>query len=390
MNRGFRSELRRLALYFFVYTLLGLFMFSQGAIQKIIGNDPNPLWHYLTSWMVGVYVWFLLTPCVLWFGRQFPLERKRRMSRTAIHLALSVVFAILQLSIESGILSAIGVFPAIMTSFRATLAFLLVIGFHQGVLMYWTIIGIQYGFGWYERYQERKQAALRLELHSSKLEGQLAQAHLSALKMQIQPHFLFNTLNAIMVLVRQQKGHEAEEMLSRLSDLLRCVLDDVNSQEVPLHRELEYLRLYLSIQQVRFRDRMKVEIDTDPEILDAALPHMILQPLVENAVRHGIARSSSAGRIRIHVRRTADLLEMSVEDDGPGLGTASTGQSHGIGLANTRARLTQLYGDAAKLCIVDREPGGVVATISLPFHLITETAGADLPEAHEFDRVASR
>ena len=198
-------------------------------------------------------------------------------------------------------------------------SFLLIIGFHQAVLTYWIILAIQYAFGWYRRYEERKQEALRLELRSSQLESQLAQANLNALKMQIQPHFLFNTLNAIMVLVRQQKGREAEEMLSRLSDLLRCVLDDVNAHEVPLRRELEYLQLYLAIEQVRFQDRLKVEVTWDPEVLDAAVPHMILQPLVENAIRHGIGRSSTAGNVRISAHRANGILEMKVEDDGPGL-----------------------------------------------------------------------
>ena len=308
VKRSFNSELRHLGAYFLVYTFLGLFMFSQGAIQKIVQNDPNPWWNYLTSWMVGIYLWFMLTPSVLWFGRRFALERDRWLNRASIHVVLAVAFSILQLSIESWVLRAIGVFPAIMSTFRDTLRFLLVIGFHQSVLMYWTIIAIQYGFRWYERYQERQRTALQLQLRSSKLEGQLAQAHLSALKMQIQPHFLFNTLNAIMVLVRQQKPREAEEMLSRLSDLLRCVLEDVDSQEIPLHRELDYLRLYLTIEQVRFRDRMKVEIEHDPEILDAAVPHMIVQPLVENAVRHGIARSSCAGKIRIVAKRAQNVL----------------------------------------------------------------------------------
>jgi LytS/YehU family sensor histidine kinase len=163
-------------------------------------------------------------------------------------------------------------------------------------LTYWSILGAQCTYGWYRRYEERRQEALRLELRSSQLERQLAEAHLSALKMQLHPHFLFNTLNTIMVLVRQQKGREAEEMLARLSDLLRCVLDDVQAQEVPLSRELEYLQLYLSIEQVRFQDRLRVDIAADPEVLDAALPHMALQPIVENAIRHGIGRSSTAGR----------------------------------------------------------------------------------------------
>src|SRR5262249_33569912 len=155
-----------------------------------------------------------------------------------------------------------------------------------------TILALQTGWRYYRGYRER-------ELRASELEAKLARAQLSALKMQLQPHFLFNTLNAIMVLVRQQKGRQAEEMLARLRDLLRVVLEDVHAQEVPLHRELEYVRLYLSIEEVRFQDRMAVDISADPDVVEAAVPHMGLQPLVENAVRHGIGRSSSAGTIRI-------------------------------------------------------------------------------------------
>jgi len=324
MTSTLKRTLGRCAALFLVWTVLGLFMFSQGIVQKLISNDTNPWWHYLLSWMIGVYVWFLLTPLVLWLGHHFPLERKHWIRRTLTHMVLAIFVVLIQLATESAILRAAHVFPSIMTSYATTVIFLFIIGFHQSVLTYWTILGVQYGFGWYRRYQERKQEALRLELRSSQLESQLMQAHLSALKMQLQPHFLFNTLNAIMVLVRQQKGHEAEEMLGRLSDLLRCVLDDVDAQEISLRREFEYLQLYLSIEQVRFQDRLQVEIAADPEVLDAAVPQMILQPLVENAIRHGIGRSMSAGRIRISACLENAALELKVQDDGPGLTPAGS------------------------------------------------------------------
>jgi two-component system, LytTR family, sensor kinase len=172
-----------------------------------------------------------------------------------------------------------------------------------------------------------------------------------------------------MALVRQQKGEQAEEMLARLSDLLRCVLEDVEAQEVPLRRELEYLQLYLYIEQVRFQDRLKVEISTDPAILDAALPQMGLQPIVENAIRHGIGRSSAAGMIRIGASRVNDMLELRVQDDGPGFPLANTPPDKGIGLANTRARLHQLYGDEANLSIENGQQGGAVVTMTLPYHV---------------------
>src|SRR5271163_2880076 len=154
MTSTVQRAFRQYSAYFLAWTVLGLFMFSQGMMQKVADHDPYPWWHHLTGFMVGVYVWFLLTPAVFWLGRRFPFERKYWIRRTATHLALGVAIALLQLSLESAILRLIGVFPAIMTSFAATLVFLLVIGFHQAYLMYWTMLGIQYGFGWYRRYEE--------------------------------------------------------------------------------------------------------------------------------------------------------------------------------------------------------------------------------------------
>src|SRR5262249_40144426 len=143
------------------------------------------------------------------------------------------------------------------------------------------------------------------------------------------------------------------------------------AQEVSLARELEYLQLYLSIEQVRFQDRLRVEVAADPEVLDAALPHMALQPIVENAIRHGIGRSSSAGAVSIAACRVNETVQIKVADDGPGLGP--NGGGSGIGLANTRARLRQLYGEAARLTVENGERGGVIATIVLPFHAVAET-----------------
>ena len=369
LTPGIPRTFRQYATLFFVWTFFGLFMFSQGLTQKVVTGDTNPWWHHLASWMVGVWLWFLLTPVVLRLGRRLPLERKHLARRIAIHLPLALLVSFGQLAVEAGILRSIGVFPSIMTSYVVAFAFLLMIGFHQGVMTYWSILGIQFAFGWYRRYEERRQEALRLEVHSSQLQKQLAQAHLSALKMQLQPHFLFNTLNAIMVLVRQQKGREAEEMLSRLSDLLRCVLEDVETQEIPLSRELEYLQLYLAIEQVRFQDRLSVEIAADPEALDAAVPHMGLQPIVENAIRHGIGCSSSAGRITISACHVNDKLEIRIQDDGPGLPPGNGTQNRGIGLSNTRARIHELYGDSASLMVENGENYGVVATMILPYAL---------------------
>ena len=365
--------------------MLGLFLFTQGLLQRSFTHDPSPWWHHLVSWMVGVYLWALLTPAIVWLSEKFPLDRRNWPRRVALHLPASILITVLELLLEAAILFRLGVFPSIMKTFSATAAFLVMIGFHQGVLTYWVILAAEHGIRYYRGYQERKQSALRLELQATELQSQLARAQLSALQMQLHPHFLFNTLNAIMVLVRQQRAREAEEMLARLSDLLRCVLEDVEAHEVPLRRELEYLQLYLSIEQVRFADRLQVEISADPATLDAAVPHLGLQPIVENAIRHGLGKSAAAGRIRISAARVNDTLEVTVQDDGPGLVNGAAGRR--IGLPNTRARLHQLYGEAAHLELANGSQGGAVATMVLPYRLAHGNLQTEWMELNGLERV---
>ena len=368
MENGIKRDLRNYPLYFLLWTVLGLFYFSQGLTQRLGRIDPTPWWHYLVAWLLGVYIWALLTPALLWLGRRFPIERGNWLRRIALHLLLSGVFSAFELTLESVLYSRLHLFPGLMKDFAGTLAQLLVIGFHGGVLNYWMVIGAQSGVLYYRRYQERSREVLRFELRASELQSQLMSAHLNALKMQLQPHFLFNTLNAITVLVRQQRTKDAEQMLGHLSDLLRGVLEDVDTQEVSLHRELEYLQLYLAIEQVRFPDRLQVEVSADPAAQQASVPQLILQPIVENAIRHGIGRSSSAGRIRISASKVNGTVELRVQDDGPGLSPSELSGHEGIGLGNTRARLQQLYGQHARLKIENCDGGGAIVTMHIPFH----------------------
>ncbi|MGC9159418.1 MAG: sensor histidine kinase [Terracidiphilus sp.] len=367
MARPFRYTLRQAIGCFLAWMVLGLFSFSQWAFVSITQKDPYPWWQHLVAFLVAGCVWFVLTPLVLWLGRRFSLERMHWALWTLVHIFLGAAVVLVNFSMESVVYRLLGIFPDLMTNFLTTMTFVILISFHNAYWMYWTILAMQYGFGWYHKSEERKHEALRLELQSSRLQSRLVEAQLNALKMQIQPHFLFNTLNAIMVLVRQQKSGEAEQMLSRLSDLLRCVLDDMDTQEVSLRHELEFVQLYLSIEEARFHDRLRIEIAPQPDTLEATVPHMILQPLVENAIRHGIGRSASAGRIRISARCVRDKLEIEVRNDGPALVFSNSGETRGIGLANIRARLSQLYGDAAGLTLENDPAGGVIATVLLPW-----------------------
>jgi len=362
-------KIRPWAFYFLGWTLVGAVYLGQNVTRRFYWEDPNP-WQDLRYWFANIYISALLTPLIILAGRRWPLERQNFARIVALHLLLSICWAISRLSLEAAFHLTWNEFSPIVPAitFKSEITLLFIFGFHTGILAYWVVLSIQSAIRNYSRFQERAQEALRLDLRTSQLETQVAQARLGALKAQLQPHFLFNTLNAIVVLVRQQKGLQAEETLARFSDLLRAVLADMDAQEVTLARELEYLRLYLSIEQVRFSDRLRVEIDVDPELLDAAVPHMGLQPLVENAIRHGVGQRATPGVIEIRAARTGDALHLTVRDDGPGFSAPGAGGSH-VGLANTRARLKQLYGDASSLVTTNDARGGALVTMTLPFHL---------------------
>jgi LytS/YehU family sensor histidine kinase len=222
------------------------------------------------------------------------------------------------------------------------------------------VIGLSHGIDYYRKYRER-------ELRASQLETRLAQAQLDALKMQLHPHFLFNTLNSISVLMTEDVT-AARRMLTRLSDLLRASLENVGAQEVSLGEELEFLKNYLEIEQTRFQDRLTVRMEIEPGVLEARVPNLILQPLVENAIRHGIAPRAQPGLIEIHAARENGIVQLKVRDNGAGLGSASPETLiMGIGLSNTQARLKQLYGGAHNFEIRDARGGGLEVAISIPF-----------------------
>lgn len=385
MTPEVRSSLRSHAAYFGSWMLLAFFFSSQDMLRAgLMGDRTTPRWHYVVAWVAGFLVAGSLGLIALWLGRRFPLGRKHWFRRVLLHGFASVLYAIADMLLVATILPRLGILPGLPRDFTSVLGFLIIMSSHQLVITYWSLLAFQYGIRTYHKYQEREREALRLELNASELKTQLVRSQLNALKGQLQPHFLFNTLNAIMVLVRQEKGKQAEQMLGGLSDLLRCVLEDVDTQVVSLRRELEYVRLYLAIEQVRFQDRMAVTIDADPAILDAAVPHMVLQPIVENAIHHGIGRRSAAGRISIMARSVEDTVVLQVRDDGPGLESNGTRPGRGIGLTNTRARLQQLYGGAARLTLEDAPTGGVLATIVIPYNVSADDRAPEMMELHAF------
>jgi LytS/YehU family sensor histidine kinase len=233
--------------------------------------------------------------------------------------------------------------------------------FHLDLLIYAATLGVSYAVSYYFRYRER-------EFRATQLESQLTQAQLQTLKMQLQPHFLFNTLNGIAGLVRDNRNKAAVNMIAGLSDLLRYTLENAGKQEVPLKEELAFLELYLDIQHMRFSDRLQIEMQIEPETLDALVPNLILQPLVENAIRHGTSRRAALGTVGVSARRDNGSLRIQIYDDGPGLQRDDGAKAvEGVGLSNTRARLAQLYGERQQFTLTERESGGVAATLVIPF-----------------------
>jgi two-component system LytT family sensor kinase len=321
------------------------------------------------SWGAAFYgdmtysaLWLLLTPVVLWLSERFPFEKKYWPRRLGIHLVASLFLALLHK----------GVHNLVVTFYRITVeggTFSwdieyrnLISYFDYGLQLYWIILLLNYAYEYYRRYQEK-------ELLASQLETQLVQAQLQSLKIQLQPHFLFNTLNAISVLI-EENPNAANVMLVQLSDLLRMTLEHAETQEVPLSREIEFLDRYLQIQQTRFGDRLTIRKQIDASTMEAYVPYLVLQPLVENALRHGIGTMPGPGTVEIRVNRNDGMLQLQVKDTGPGMTAMPDGvkKNGGLGLTNTQARLLQLYGNRQRVDIENNPNGGLQVTITMPYH----------------------
>jgi two-component system, LytTR family, sensor kinase len=317
---------------------------------EIFSTPPTFL--QMLVWEIPYWIlWAALAPVVFEITRRFPLERESWMRNAAIHvaacLALTVGHRIVYLALcRMLFVDAYRNIPTLLDLYRSDLLFNLPTGF----MSYATFLlagNIQ-----------------TVALKASRLEAQLAKAELQALKSQLQPHFLFNTLNSISALQLTDLD-AANRMTARLGDFLRLTLEASGTIEVPLHREIEFLQSYLEIERVRFQDRLTVQIDVDPDVLDIPVPNLILQPIVENALRHGIGSRIGPGRIAIAATRHGDRLRIEVRDNGKGLSTTGTAGRERVGIANTKARLQQFYGEAHYFEMIDAPEGGVIVTLEM-------------------------
>ncbi len=304
--------------------------------------------------------WALISPLILLIGSKFPFEVKKWKSRVLVLFVLGILIGLLQ-SIPQQIISVLtDTSTTHEKSISHSLLFHIIPQMPLKFLIYSAILGMGYAFDYYKWFQERTASV-------GQLEKQLVQAKLDALKSQLHPHFLFNTLNTISALVEKDPT-ASRRMIARLSELLRLTLSTNDKQEITLEQELLLLKHYLGIEQIRFQDRLKIEYEISHEAHTALVPYMILQPLVENAIRHGINQKRTGGIIKISAKRDNGFLSMTVQDNGPGLNGKEKSKKSGVGLKNTRSRLTQLYKQDHKFELKNLEDGGLKVNLSFPFH----------------------
>ncbi len=296
-----------------------------------------------------------LTPLAFVLGQRYPLRRQGLGRALGVHVLGALVLCVGWATLGVILRRALG--RGWVDSFAEELGGWMLFSLPWSFFMYFALVGVVHAFRYWVEARDR-------ELHAVRLSGQLAESRLRALRAQLHPHFLFNALNAITVLVRDARMDAASGMLERLSELLRQLLRIDPEQAIALERELHLVREYLSIEQVRFADRLQAVFAVDEDVLAAPVPSFILQPLIENAVRHGVGASTEPVRIEVGARRDGDELVLWVEDSGPGLGAVIT---EGVGLENTRERLRAHYGAAARLSLVPVPGGGTRAEIRLPF-----------------------
>src|ERR1041385_158920 len=352
------------ALIFAAWTLIVVTFSVQAYVFAVVRGRPDNFRHEFLVASSDWYIWVALTPLVLFFCRRFRITSDNWLSAVPLHLAFGIAISFLQLAIQVRLNYILN--PGYKLSYWRVVYFFATFKGHINLLTYWVIVALNHGFYYYEQSRAR-------ELAWSRMEADLANAQLQVLNMQLHPHFLFNTLNSISTLISEDP-QIARQMVLKLSELLRASLSKIDQPAVSLQQELELLDCYISIEQTRFKDRLAVEQEIDSSTLACEVPTMILQPLLENAVRHGIAKHKQADCISIVSQRSNGRLLLEVRNRIGSVENNGSPPARGIGLSNTRARLEQLYNGQHSFEIANREGGGVVVKLSLP-------ATGDIPNA---------
>jgi signal transduction histidine kinase len=339
------------------WTLVGLAFASQFYLSStLLGKSVT--WTQAITYSLGDwYVWAVLSIPILMLARRFPPEGGQRWRTAAIHLAAALIFSLLYVVLRAlaGQLHSLAIGEPV--TFAEIFRPLFVKTFPFNLLIYCVIISVSHSIDYYRKYHERTVHTLELEKH-------LAEARLQSLLRQLKPHFLFNTLNGIASLMHSDV-QAADRMLVRLGELLRLTMNHPGQPLTRLREEIAFIEKYLEIERIRFRNRLGVGYAIDPAVLETEVPSLILQPLVENAIRHGIEPHARPGRIEISARRETDSLVIEVRDNGAGLPAAGFARE-GIGLGNTRARLRELYGERHHFELANHPEGGLVVRVQFP------------------------
>jgi sensor histidine kinase YesM len=320
--------------------------------------------------IVFLLLWGVATPAIIWSAERLPIDRTRWRTRVPTHLALAIAFIVaLNLAAPSIAWVMLGRASTYDVVLRRALTGLAAVG-HLALIVYAFILGAGH---YLHTLDVRREEQLRAE----RLRADLASAQLRALTLQLQPHFLFNALNAVGALIITERNHEAFEVVGRLGELLRALLAIERREEVSLREELDLVESYIGIERARLGDRLCVEWEVASDVASAQVPPMLLQPLVENAIRHGVSRSPAGGRLTITARRQDTRLALEVRDDGPGPSVphARAESGSGVGLENTRQRLTHLYGDESRLELL-RDGDWTRLVVELPFHVLANATPA--------------
>lgn len=341
---------RAFAAAFLAWSVVGLLSLSQ--MWLLARNGPPLQWARVARLMEDVWAWALYSPVILWLAERLPLEAGRWVRRLAAHAGVALAFAVLDAILAVLLARALGTSPA--PAFLNVFAHVVTLS----VLSYFALLGIGHALRYHRLHTEGR-------LRASELERELAQARLGALEAQLRPHFLFNALHAVATLVRAGERSAAIRTIAGLGEILRAALHG-GEQEIPLRDELHFAERYLEIERARFEDRLSVRLEIDPRAADALVPRFVLQPLLENAVRHGIERRTAGGEIAVRAAPEGVALRIEVVDDGPGPARVPA-EGRGIGLANTRARLHHLYGEAGRLDVEPLPGGGTAARVVLPY-----------------------
>jgi two-component system LytT family sensor kinase len=357
-----RRRWTRWALIWAIWTFIGIVFTLQGYFTSYRSERPVKFVDALNVQMSWSYLWALATPLVLWATGRLSIERNNWIRNSLLHIPISLVLSIIVTALGRVVIWLNwGYRMGMPLSFESVTRFV-ILNFTEGIGIYLLIALTAYSFSYYRRFRQG-------ELKTLQLEAQLSQSQLQALKMQLHPHFLFNTLHSISALLTKDT-EAARKMITRLGDFLRLTLENSGTQEVTLQQEMEFLRCYLEIERVRFQDRLVTRMEVAPQVLDAKVPNLILQPIVENAIRHGIAPRSTPGLIEIQAKHHNGTLRIQVRDNGPGLPEHRTSGilfKKGLGLANTETRLKHLYGAAHLFDLTNDPDGGLIVTLEIPF-----------------------